>query len=183
MERSPSDLLDSFTERIARRRMHASDHSTNTGSPSPSLEEDLRLSAELGQALLAENAELKDRLAQGDVARDQLLDRLAGSYRDQASLEKKCERQQNALDSAEASNRVLLAALEQDRKSISRLSTERLKLANADKRLSACQRERDDLKQEVDVLNKRVRAADSKAARATQRLSVFDPLSPRLSLC
>lgn len=174
VRRSESAALDSFTERIARRRAASSASLNPDDQPSriSSLEEDLRLSAELGQALVSENSELKDRLQSADTARDQLLDRLAASYRDNATLEKKVERLTSSLDAAEASQRTLLSALESDRKTISRLSTERARLIAAEQKARGASRERDDLKQEVDILDKRVRAAEAKAKRASERLSV-----------
>jgi hypothetical protein len=54
------------------------------------LENDLKLSAEIGQALLAEQKVLQGRLAASELAKDQLLDRLAKSYKDSAQLEKVC---------------------------------------------------------------------------------------------
>jgi hypothetical protein len=52
------------------------------------LETDLKLSAEIGQALLAEQKALQKRLAASDLVKDQLLDRLAKSYKDNAQFEK-----------------------------------------------------------------------------------------------
>lgn len=172
MQRSESGALDSFEERIARRRapsttsLWASEESSRVAA----LEEDLRLSAELGQALVAENSELKDRLQAADAARDQLLDRLAASYRDNAALEKKSERFLSSLEATESGNRTLLAALEQDRKTISKLSAEKARGASQETKLKATIRERDDLAQERDILDKRLRASEAKARRATDRL-------------
>jgi len=72
-----TNKLDTFSELISQRRL-----SGNFTA------EDLALSAEVGQALLEEVNELKERLSTADTARDQLLDRLAASYRSHAVLER-----------------------------------------------------------------------------------------------
>ena len=82
MQRSDS-RLEAFSELIQQRRLSGSFSEDLTR-----LEQDLKLSAEVGQALVFEVTDLKDRLNVADVARDQLLDRLAASYRANAALEK-----------------------------------------------------------------------------------------------
>jgi len=84
MRRSDS-RLDAFEELISQRRLSGS-----FGADLTRLEQDLQLSAEVGQALLEEVTGLKQRLETADAARDQLLDRLAASYRSNAALEKVC---------------------------------------------------------------------------------------------
>jgi len=175
------DKLDAFSELIQQRRL--------SGSFShEKLEHDLELAAEVGQALLEEVEGLKERLGLADATRDQLLDRLAASYKANAALEKVClvcecsqnalipagqrlERQSATLETTEASNRSLLSTLEEDRKTINRLQADQARSSGIDEKIRSLIRERDDLRQELDAQSRKANAAESKAKRASVRLS------------
>ena len=87
--------------------------------------------------------------------------------------QQRLERQSSALEAAEASNRSLLSTLEEDRKTISRLTTDQVRAAGTEKRLKSVTREKDDLRQELDAQIRRATAAESRAKRANARLGVF----------
>jgi hypothetical protein len=80
----PPKTLAAYTDIIA----DFSSRSYSAPEDLEALETDLKLSAEIGQALLAEQKVLQARFAASDLAKDQLLDRLAKSYKDNAQLEK-----------------------------------------------------------------------------------------------
>lgn len=80
-ELSRGDRLDAFAELIQQRRLSG-------GFSQERLEHDLELAAQAGQTLLEEVEGLKEKLGVADATRDQLLDRLAASYKANAALEK-----------------------------------------------------------------------------------------------
>jgi len=65
----------------------------------------------------------------------------------------------------------LLIALEEDRKTINRLSADQAKAASLDQSLQTLTRERDDLKHELEAQGRKVKVAETKAKRASVRLS------------
>ena len=70
----------------------------------------------------------------------------------------------------EASNRTLLATLEDDRRTIARLTAENARGAGIDAKLRALVGQRDDLRQELDGERRRATAAEARARKATERL-------------
>lgn len=64
----------------------------------------------------------------------------------------------------------MLATLEDDRKTIARLSADNARNTNTDAKLRTLVGQRDDLRQELDAAQKRANAAEGKAKRATERL-------------
>lgn len=84
----PSDRF----ERMLSERRRLSSASTSSLNDQhnalAALEADLRLSAEVGQALLEEQKDLQEKLRQADHAKNELLDRLAFSVRENAQLTK-----------------------------------------------------------------------------------------------
>lgn len=117
--------------------------------------------AEIGTALVESQRELTAKLEAAERTREGLLERLAGSVRENAQLDKvrrpqrhalmpqHLERCTNNLEMVEASNRTLLATLEDDRRTIARLTAENARGAGIDAKLRALVGQRDDLRQEL----------------------------------
>jgi len=75
----------------------------------------------------------------------------------------------------EASNRTLLATLEEDRRTIARLTAENARGVGIDAKLRALVGQRDDLRQELDAERRRATAAEGRARKATERLGASRP--------
>ncbi|BGP45608.1 hypothetical protein JCM10450v2_001427 [Rhodotorula kratochvilovae] len=142
--------------------------------PPPALEADLRLAAQIGQTLLGEKTALQGRLDAAERAKEKLLDRLAGSVKEAVGLQRRLDEATANLDSADASNRALLVSLEDDRKTISRLSSDAGKAVAASTALKHLQRSHDDLAQELSAERKRADAADAKGRKLAVRVAELE---------
>jgi hypothetical protein len=77
------------------------------------------------------------------------------------------------LEATESSNRALLSALEDDRKTIGRLSAEHAKGQGFETKLKLLSRDCQDLKQELGHERKKAQAAEARAKKAVDRLGTF----------
>ncbi|GAA6001793.1 uncharacterized protein JCM10292_005912 [Rhodotorula paludigena] len=144
--------------------------SPSRAGPSPSsLEADLRLAAEIGQTLLQEKTALQQRLEASDRANQKLLDRLSASVKEGVQLQRRLEEAVGNLEQADSSNRALLVSLEEDRKTISRLSSDSGKLAIATVQLKELQRVHDDTLQELASERRRADGAERQARKLVER--------------
>ncbi|GAA6011457.1 hypothetical protein JCM11491_002793 [Sporobolomyces phaffii] len=139
-----------------------------------SLEEDLRLAAEIGVALLQEKAVLQQRVESIEKANQKLLHRLSGSVKENNQLQRRLEETVGNLEQADSSNRALLVSLEEDRKTISRLSAESGKLVATSTNLQNLQRTHQDTLEELVSERKRASAAESKVRRVTERANELE---------
>ncbi|GJN88164.1 hypothetical protein Rhopal_001129-T1 [Rhodotorula paludigena] len=144
--------------------------SPSRAGPSPSsLEADLRLAAEIGQTLLQEKTALQQRLEASDRANQKLLDRLSASVKEGVQLQRRLEEAVGNLEQADSSNRALLVSLEEDRKTISRLSSDSGKLAITTVQLKELQRVHDDTVQELASERRRADGAERQARKLVER--------------
>ncbi|GAA6059166.1 hypothetical protein JCM10212_005511 [Sporobolomyces blumeae] len=144
------------------------------GGEGGSFEADLRLAAEIGQALLKEKTALQQRLESVERANQKLLDRLSTSVRENAQLQRRLEETVGNLEQADSSNRALLVSLEEDRKTISRLSADSGKLVATTATLKDLQRSYDDVRQELVSERKRSSAAEAKAKKIESRANELE---------
>ncbi|KPV77247.1 uncharacterized protein RHOBADRAFT_42461 [Rhodotorula graminis WP1] len=142
--------------------------------PVPALEADLRLAAQIGQTLLADKTALQGRLDAAERAKGKLLDRLTASVKEGNGLQRRLEETVANLENADASNRALLVSLEEDRKTISRLSSDAGRSIQAHAQLSNLQRAHDDLRQELAAERRRADAADAKARKLAERATELE---------
>ncbi|GAA6048124.1 hypothetical protein JCM3770_003673 [Rhodotorula araucariae] len=151
------------------------------GPPPPALEADLRLAAQIGQTLLGEKTALQSRLDAAERAKDALLERLAANVKETVGLQRRLDEANANLDSADASNRTLLASLEDDRKTISRISVDAGKAVAASTALKHLQRAHDDLAQELAAERRRADGADAKARKLAVRVAELEERLARAS--
>ncbi|KAI5478992.1 hypothetical protein MNV49_004396 [Pseudohyphozyma bogoriensis] len=135
------------------------------------LEADLRLSAQVGQQLLAEKGELERKLLSQEAASQKLLDRLTGSVKECSQLQRRLEEAVGNLEQAESNNRALLVALEEDRKKISRLTAESVRLGSTSTQLKTLTRAHDDTKQELASTQKKAAASEVKNKKQAERIA------------
>ncbi|GAA6039647.1 hypothetical protein JCM8097_002234 [Rhodosporidiobolus ruineniae] len=133
------------------------------------LEADLRLAAEVGQALLRDKTALQQRLDAAEKANDKLLAKLSDGVKENARMQRRLEETVGSLEQADASNRALLVSLEEDRKTISRLSIDSGRLAAATATLTTLKRSHEDAAQEAASERKRADAAEAKCKKLEQR--------------
>ncbi|SNX86559.1 uncharacterized protein MEPE_05268 [Melanopsichium pennsylvanicum] len=133
------------------------------------LEADLRLSAEIGQALLrrhdAMQAKLQKQAEEYMQQRDGLMSRLAKSYKETSALERELAQSNLNLEAGDSSNRALLHELDDARIQLSKLRASQTRLSGADERAKFLQSEFDDLKQELAVERKRASAAEARTKK------------------
>ncbi|GAA5924011.1 uncharacterized protein JCM15063_005524 [Sporobolomyces koalae] len=141
--------------------------------PNP-LEADLKLAAEIGVALLQEKSTLQQRLDSMERSNQKLLNRLSTSVKENNQLQRRFEETVGNLEQADSSNRALLVSLEEDRKTISRLSADAGKLVATSTNLRNLQRTYDDTLQELAAERKRASAAESKAKKITERANELE---------
>ncbi|ORY90773.1 hypothetical protein BCR35DRAFT_349697 [Leucosporidium creatinivorum] len=138
------------------------------------LEEDLRLSAKVGSALLEEKAGLEKRLAAAEGANQKLLDRLTSSVKEASQLQRRLEETVNNLEQSDSNNRSLLVSLEEGRKTITRLSADSGKLVTTSAQLTSLTRTHDDLRQELTAERKRASSAEARCRKQAERSSEMD---------
>ncbi|SPO31353.1 uncharacterized protein UTRI_05837_B [Ustilago trichophora] len=133
------------------------------------LEADLRLSAEIGQALLrrhdAMQAKLQKQAEEYMQQRDGLMSRLTKSYKETSALERELAQSNLNLEAGDSSNRALLHELDEARNQLNKLKASQTRLSGADERAKSLQRELEDLKQELGAERKRAQAADARAKK------------------
>ncbi|PWY99619.1 Snf7-domain-containing protein [Testicularia cyperi] len=133
------------------------------------LEADLRLSAEIGQALLrrhdAMQAKLQKQAEEYMQQRDGLMSRLTKSYKETSALERELAQSNLNLEAGDSSNRALLHELDDVRGQLSKLRASTAKLTGADERLKGVSRELEDLKQELAAERKRASAAETRCKK------------------
>ncbi|SGY69710.1 BQ5605_C004g03052 [Microbotryum silenes-dioicae] len=154
-------------------------NSSGSGSSSPqqmmtALEADLRLAAQVGQALLEEKAGLEKRLATAETGNQKMLDRLATAVKEAQQLQRRLEETVNNLEQAEANNRALLVSLEEDRKTITRLSSDAGKLIATSASLNSLTRTHEDTLQELISERKRATHAESRVKKAGDRVAEME---------
>ncbi|GAA5871260.1 hypothetical protein JCM8547_007236 [Rhodosporidiobolus lusitaniae] len=180
-ERTPDEyahIVRSLQRRSAE-RLAADGHEQRTktrggGGVSQDLEADLRLAAELGQALLRDKTQLQQRLDAAEKGQQKLLDRLTSSVKENAQLQRRLEETVGSLEQADASNRALLVSLEEDRKTISRLSVDSGKLVATSSTLKQLQRSHEDTVHELSVERKRADAAELKNRKLGERTAELE---------
>ncbi|GAA5896120.1 hypothetical protein JCM6882_008494 [Rhodosporidiobolus microsporus] len=144
-------------------------------SPVPQdLEADLRLAAEIGQSLLRDKTALQQRVEAAEKANQKLLDRLTASVKESSQLQRRLEETVGSLEQADASNRALLVSLEEDRKTISRLSVDSGKLVLSSTKLKELQRTHEDTVQELASTRKRADAVESKNRKLGERTAELE---------
>lgn len=133
------------------------------------LEADLRLSAEIGQALLrrhdAMQAKLQKQAEEYLQQRDGLMSRLTKSYKETSALERELAQSNLNLEAGDSSNRALLYELDDARNQLTKLKASQARLSGADERNKSLERQLDDLKQELAAERKRAQAADAKSRK------------------
>ncbi|KAJ1021571.1 hypothetical protein NDA16_003709 [Ustilago loliicola] len=133
------------------------------------LEADLRLSAEIGQALLrrhdAMQAKLQKQAEEYMQQRDGLMSRLTKSYKETSALERELAQTNLNLEAGDSSNRALLHELDDARNQLNKLKASQTRLSGADERAKSLQRELDDLKQELAAERKRSQAAEARSKK------------------
>ena len=160
-----------------------------------SLENDLKLAAEIGQALLQEKSSMQQKLDLMEKANQKLFNQLSSSVKENNQLQRvrasrslygeRCYSQALAslqrleetvgnLEQADSSNRALLVSLEEDRKTISRLSSDAGKLVATSTTLKDLQRTHDDTLQELASERKRASAAENKGKRTGERANELE---------
>ncbi|BGP18886.1 hypothetical protein JCM10213v2_006966 [Rhodosporidiobolus nylandii] len=165
-----TQLVRSLQRRSADRLADEQAHRAQNGAAvSQDLEADLRLAAELGQALLREKTALQHRLDSADKAQQKLFDRLGASVKENERLQRRLEETVGSLEQADASNRALLVSLEEDRKIISRLSVDSSKLVSPSTTLKSLQRQHEDAVQEPSTERKRANVAEAKSKKLSER--------------
>uniref|UniRef100_V5EXU3 Uncharacterized protein n=2 Tax=Kalmanozyma brasiliensis (strain GHG001) TaxID=1365824 RepID=V5EXU3_KALBG len=133
------------------------------------LEADLRLSAEIGQALLkrhdAMQAKLQKQAEEYMQQRDGLMTRLTKSYKETSALERELAQSNLNLEAGDSSNRALLHELDESRTQLNKLKASQTRLSGADEKANSLQRELDDLKQELAAERKRSAAAEARSKK------------------
>ncbi|TKY88267.1 hypothetical protein EX895_002977 [Sporisorium graminicola] len=133
------------------------------------LEADLRLSAEIGQALLrrhdAMQAKLQKQAEEYMQQRDGLMTRLTKSYKETSALERELAQSNLNLEAGDSSNRALLHELDDARSQLTKLKASQTRLSGADERARYLERELEDLKQELAAERKRSQAAEARSKK------------------
>lgn len=133
------------------------------------LEADLRLSAEIGQALLrrhdAMQAKLQKQAEEYMQQRDGLMSRLAKSYKETSAVERQLAQSNLNLEAGDSSNRTLLHELDEARNRLNKLKAGQARLSGAEERAKSLQAELEDLKQELAAERKRSQAADARSRK------------------
>ena len=117
------------------------------------VESDLRLAAEIGQALLRRNDSLQSEVLQNQQEYssriDSLMKKLSFSIREASQLEKQREQSELNLEAADASNRSLVRELDDCRRELAKLRGANARNSGLENHLERLLREVGDLKQEV----------------------------------
>ncbi|KAM0792904.1 hypothetical protein ACM66B_002665 [Microbotryomycetes sp. NB124-2] len=130
---------------------------------------DLALSAQIGSALLDDKNALERRLAQAELGNQKMLDKLTMSVKEAGQLQRRLEETVSNLEQADHNNRSLLVTLEEDRKTISRLSAEAAKHVQSTAQLKSLTRAHEDAKQELIAERKKTTALESRLRKQSER--------------
>ncbi|KAK4049371.1 hypothetical protein OIV83_004103 [Microbotryomycetes sp. JL201] len=144
-------------------------HQRTSARSTVDLAADLALSAQLGQQLLDDKNQLERRLAHAEAGTQKVLDKLTLSVKEASQLQRRLEETVSNLEQADHNNRSLLVTLEEDRKTISRLSAEAAKHVQSAAQLKSLMRTHEDVKQELASERKRSTALDARLRKQTER--------------
>ncbi|EPQ27299.1 uncharacterized protein PFL1_05222 [Pseudozyma flocculosa PF-1] len=137
------------------------------------LEADLRLSAEIGQALLkrhdAMHARSQKQAQEYIQQRDGLMSRLTKSYKETSGLERQLAQANLNLEAADSSNRTLLHELDEVRGQLAKLRASQTRMAGAEDKAHRLATQLDDAKQELAAERKRADAAEARARKLSER--------------
>lgn len=137
------------------------------------MEGDLRLAAEIGQALLRRSDALQSALSQSQSEHssriDALMKKLTSSIRETSRLEKRLEQADLNLEAADASNRALVRELDDCRRELGRRKQTEAKCAALQDRLDRSRLDLDDARQELVVEQKRADRAESRVKNIEKR--------------
>ncbi|CAO1615223.1 unnamed protein product [Parajaminaea phylloscopi] len=137
------------------------------------MEQDLRLAAEIGQALLRKHDALVASTSAAEARhtgqRDALMKKLTRSIKESNDKEKRLSQTMLNLEAADSSNRALLAELDACRRHLSQAKAEKARFAAAESRSTRLSRELEDAKQELQEERKRSAASEAKAKRASDK--------------
>ncbi|CEH12369.1 hypothetical protein CBOM_00358 [Ceraceosorus bombacis] len=134
------------------------------------MESDLRLAAEIGQALLRDKDALSSSIASLKAAHSQqmekVMSRMSNSIRESAKLERELKQCNLNLEASDSGNRALLAELDDVRAEVGKLRLRSVKLNTLEAQSTRLHAEMDDLKQELAAERKRADAAEVRARKA-----------------
>lgn len=141
--------------------------------PAPRAYSDLRLAAEIGQALLRKHDDLAASVSTTEARHssqvDALMSKLTRSIKESKDYEKRLAATSLNLEAADSSNRALLAELDDCRRELSRVKAEKAKMSSSEGKAARLARELEDAQQEVAAERKRTAAAEARAKRASER--------------
>lgn len=123
------------------------------------VESDLRLAAQIGQALLrrsdALQAELSSKQEEHGSRINSLMKKLSSSIKETGQFSKRLEQSELNLEACEASNRALVRELDEARKELSRTKSSNTRHVNLEVKLTRAEEELEDIKQEMKAEQKR----------------------------
>ncbi|MCO5589627.1 hypothetical protein L7F22_043595 [Adiantum nelumboides] len=129
------------------------------------MESDLRLAAQIGQALLrrsdALQAELGHKQEEHGTRLDSMMKKLTSSIKEAAQLEKRLEQSELNLEACEASNRALVREIEEGRRDLAKARGSHARNSGLEAKLERAEKELEDLRQEL--TEERKQAEQSKA--------------------
>ncbi|PWN52908.1 hypothetical protein IE53DRAFT_311194 [Violaceomyces palustris] len=137
------------------------------------MEADLRLSAEIGQALLRRHDDIQlqsTKQAEEFVQqRDGLMSRLTRSYKETSALERQLAQANLNLEAADSSNRTLLHELDEVRAQLSKMKASQARLVGSEEKATRLSRDLEDMRQELLAERKRADHCEAKAKKAAAR--------------
>ncbi|PWN38362.1 uncharacterized protein FA14DRAFT_26165 [Meira miltonrushii] len=117
------------------------------------MESDLRLAAQIGQALLrrsdALQAELGHKQEEHGTRLDSMMKKLTSSIKEAAHLEKRLEQSELNLEACEASNRALVREIEEGRRDLTKARGSNVRNSGLELKLERAEKELEDLRQEL----------------------------------
>ncbi|CAD6929385.1 unnamed protein product, partial [Tilletia caries] len=150
------------------------ERATRAMSEWATLEEDLRLAAEIGQSLLHKHDAALGALSKAQdehiQQRDSLMNRLTHSIRESASLQRQLAQTTLNLEAADASNRTLLSELDEARSASKTLRRSQARLGIVEKHLEKLTRELDDVRAEATAERRRAETAEGRAKKLGGRI-------------
>ncbi|PWN19175.1 hypothetical protein BCV69DRAFT_313930 [Microstroma glucosiphilum] len=139
------------------------------------MEQDLKLAAEIGQALLRRNDVLAETATAQDTRHasqvDSLMRRLTKSIKESDAMSKELEQTSMNLEAADSSNRALLSELEESRRDLAKIKTERARLVAMEERSQKISKWLEDARQEVQVERRKTAAAEARAKRSAEKVA------------
>lgn len=117
------------------------------------MESDLRLAAQIGQALLrrsdALQAELSHKQEEHSTRLDSMMKKLTSSIKEATQLEKRLEQSELNMEACEASNRALVREIEESRRDLAKARGSHARNSGLELKLERAERELEDLRQEL----------------------------------